>query len=145
TSGERMKAGDNHCPSNYGYASKVQVNNPDQIFEKFVKKHKNMFMVFCGHIPCDDIKLKEDVGDNGNVIMSFLIDAQGVLKTGGESLVSFMNFDELNQRITVNYVTTTSHKLYNIQNQFSYSFKGHTDILSSTYYDEDGNLLAQYK
>ena len=26
TSGERMVAGDNHCPSGYGYASKVQVN-----------------------------------------------------------------------------------------------------------------------
>ena len=141
TSGERMVAGDAHCPTNYGYASKVQVNNPDQIFDKFVRKHKNMFMVFCGHIPCDDIKLKEDVGDNGNVIMSFLIDAQGVLMTGGESMVSFMNFDELNQRISVNFVTTTSNRLYNIQNQFTYSFKGHTDILSSMYYDADGNLL----
>lgn len=143
TSGERMVAGDNHCPSGYGYAKNTQVNNPDQIFEKFVRKHKNMFMVFCGHIPCDDIKLKEDVGDNGNVIMSFLIDAQGVLMTGGESMLSFMNFDELNQRISVNYITTTSSKLYNIQNQFTYSFKGHTDILSSNYYDANGNLLEQ--
>lgn len=145
TSGERMVAGDNHCPSGYGWGSKIQVNNPDQIFDKFVRKHKNMFMVFCGHIPCDDIKLKEDVGDNGNVIMSFLIDAQGVLMTGGESLVSFMNFDELNQRISVNFVTTTSNRLYNIQNQFTYSFKGHTDILSSNYYDAEGNLLEAYK
>ena len=52
-----------------------------------------------------------------------------------------MNFDELNQRISVNFVTTTSNRLYNIQNQFTYSFKGHTDILSSMYYDADGNLL----
>jgi hypothetical protein len=77
--------------------------------------------------------------------MSFLIDAQGVLMTGGESLVSFMNFDELNQRISVNFVTTTSNRLYNIQNQFTYSFKGHTDILSSNYYDAEGNLLEAYK
>ena len=53
-----------------------------------------------------------------------------------------MNFDELNQRISVNFVTTTSNRLYNIQNQFTYSFKGHTDILSSMYYDADGNELT---
>lgn len=140
-SGERLKAGDPHCPTGYGFGSKVQVNNPTDIFDKFVKKHKNMFMVFGGHIPCDDIKIKEDVGDHGNIITSFLIDAQGVLMTGGESLVALMNFDELNQRISVNFTTTNSDKLYNIQNQFTYSFKGHTDILSSNYYDENGNLL----
>ena len=45
TSGERMVDGDKHCPSGYGFASKVQVNNPDQMFDKFVRKHKNMFMI----------------------------------------------------------------------------------------------------
>ena len=33
-----------------------------------------------------------------------------------------------------------TNKLYNVQNQFTYSFKGHTNILSSVYYDENGNL-----
>ena len=143
--GERMTIAKPHDPASYGWGSVIQVNNPDQMFDNFIKKHKNMFMVFCGHVPSDDIMVKEDVGENGNVITQFLIDAQGVMYSGAESLLAMLAFDELNQRVSVNMVSTITGKLYNIQNQFSYSFKGYTDILSTNYYDEDGNLKEEYK
>ena len=53
-------------------------------------------------------------------------------------------FDELNQEININYVSTITEELYNIQNQFTYSFKGNTKILSSLYYDENGELKDEY-
>lgn len=142
--GEVINASSPHRPSSYGFA-KGACNDPYQIFDKFIKKHSNMFMVFSGHVPSDDIFMKEAKGEHGNTIYQFLIDAQGIMMTGCESLVSLLTFDELNQKIYVNFESTTTRELYNVQNQFEFSFEGSTDILSSTYYDEDGNLKEQYK
>ena len=142
--GDIVKRGTLNCPSTYGFAKNVQVNSPEEMFDKFISRHKNIFMVFSGHVPSDDILMREDVGDYGNTIVSFLIDAQGVLGTGSESILSMIQFDELNQTFSVNFESTTIRKLYNVQNQFTYSFEGNTDILSSIYYDEDGNLKDEY-
>lgn len=142
--GEVIKKNGTHSPVTYGFAKYVQVNSPEEIFDKFISRHKNIFMVFSGHVPSDDILMREDTGDYGNTILSFLIDTQGVLSAGHDSFISMIQFDELNQTISVNLETATNRKLYNIQNQFTYSFEGNTDILSSIYYDEDGNLRDEY-
>lgn len=142
--GEVINGSSAHRPSSYGFA-KGACNDPYQIFDKFIKKHSNIFMVFSGHVCSDDIFMKEAKGENGNTIYQFLMDAQGIMMTGCESLVSMLTFDELNQKVYVNYESTTTRELYNIQNQFEFSFEGSTDILSSIYYDEDGNLKELYK
>lgn len=142
--GEYLNSAKPHSPTTYGWKDSVSLNNGDQIYEKFIKKHKNMFMVLCGHIPVDDITYREDVGENGNVIMSFLIDGQGLLNNAAsENLLALLNFDEKNQEIYVNYVSTITGKLFNKQNQFVQSFKGYTDILSTKYYDENGDLIEE--
>lgn len=133
-----------HRPSSYGFAA-GKCNDPVDIFDKFISKHSNIFMVFSGHVPSDDIFVNVAQGVHGNTIYQFLIDAQGIMMTGCESLVSLLTFDELNQKVYVNYESTTTRELYNIQNQFEFSFAGSTDILSSIYYDEDGNLKDEYK
>ena len=127
----------------YSFASNA-CNDPIEIYDKFIKKHKNMFMVISGHYPSDDVLLKESIGEHGNTIMQFLVDAQGIMMAGCESLVSMLTFDELNQKIYVNYESTTTRELFNIQNQYEVSFKGYTNILSSIYYDKDGNLKDEY-
>lgn len=143
--GEFLSSKKLHCPSAYPWNDVVETNNGDEMYDKFVKKHENIFMVLCGHIPTDDIILREDVGEKGNVIPTFLIDGQGLLQNWGcELLVSLFNFDELNQEININYVSTITEELYNIQNQFTYSFKGNTKILSSLYYDENGELKDEF-
>lgn len=143
--GEFLSKNKKHSPSRYAWNGFVELNDPDEMYEKFIKKHKNMFMVLCGHIPNDDIIYREDVGDYGNVIPSFLIDGQGILTNWGcDLMVSLFNFDELNQEIKINYASTISDELYNEQNQFTYSFKGNTEILSKTYY-ENGKLKGEYK
>ena len=139
---------DNNNPNSatkYGFANYVDTNSPIEVFEKFISQHENIFMVLSGHVPSDDILLKVSEGKKGNKIMQFLIDAQGALGGGAESLVSMMTFDEKNQTVSINYVNTMTNKLYNTQNQFTYSFKGHTKVLSNIYYDQNGNLKADYQ
>lgn len=143
--GEIIGRGKPHAASTYPWVNYVQINDPVEMYEKFISQHENIFMVLSGHVPSDDILVKESVGKHGNKIIQLLIDAQGVLASGSESILSMITFDELNQTIGINYVSTTNKKLYNVQNQFEYSFKGYTNILSSVYYDEEGNLKPEYR
>ena len=55
------------------YCLEKELGTPAEIYDKFIKKHANMFMVFSGHVGADDIFRKETIGDHGNKISSFLI------------------------------------------------------------------------
>ena len=134
---------DSSCATSYGWSSNpdITINNAIDVYNKFVKKHKNMFMTFSGHLTTDDIIYHESIGDNGNIIMDFLLNAQGLfLNDGLESLLGLFTFDEKEQKIYQDYYSTYSCKSLNIQNHRAYSFKGYTEILSSLYYDQNGNL-----
>lgn len=118
----------------YGFSKYVDVNSPQEMWDKWLKKYPNVFMTFCGHVISDDIQINQMVGDNGNVVSHFLVNGQGLLMNcGEESLVALLTFDEKNQVLYFNYYSTVQDKLYDFQNQFVYSFKGHTDILSDKY------------
>ena len=100
-------------------------------------------MTFCGHVISDDIMVEETVGDNGNVVANFLVNGQGIIMNDGlESLVALFNFDEANQLVYVNYLSTVQEKLYNFQNQFVYSFKGNTHLTSSLYGAESASYTV---
>lgn len=121
-------------PETYGFAKYVDVNCGAKIWDKWLKKYPNVFMTFCGHVVSDDIMVEETVGDNGNVVANFLVNGQGIIMNDGlESLVALFNFDEANQLVYINYLSTVHEKLYNFQNQFVYSFKGNTELVSSKY------------
>ena len=121
-------------PETYGFANYVDVNCGAKIWDKWLKKYPNVFMTFCGHVISDDIMVEETVGDNGNVVANFLINAQGLIMNDAlESLVALFNFDEENQLVYINYVSTVQDKLYNFQNQFVYDFKGNTTLTSTKY------------
>ena len=123
----------------YGFKNNVSVNSAVEVWDKWLRKYPNVFMTFCGHVISDDIKLKEQVGDHGNVVANFLVNAQGLIMNDGlESLVALFNFDEKNQLVYVNYVSTIQEKLYDFQNQFVYDFNGNTNILSSDYTYTEG-------
>lgn len=143
--GERLAGDKSSRATSYGFSLFNDIVDADDIFNKVIRKNRNVFMVFNGHVPYDDIVVRRDIGDYGNTITSMLIDAQGILAGGCASLIALLSFDELNQEVSVNYIDTMSGELFNIQNQFTYSFKGHTHLLSSKYYDNHGNLLEQYK
>jgi hypothetical protein len=115
------------------------------MWDKWLKKYPNVFMTISGHVFGDDILVREYVGENGNIVSSFLLNAQGILMNDGlELMLGLFSFDELNQNIYVNYYSTIQDKLYNFQNQFVYSFAGNTTLLSTEYYPaESNNTISQ--
>jgi len=119
----------------YGWINKgVEANSPEQIWEKFYSKVPNMFMIFSGHVFSDDIIVNERVGDHGNIVASIVVNAQCIIMNDGlENLLALLTFDEKNQIMYFNYYSTLQEKFYNLQNQFVYSFKGNTDLVSTQY------------
>lgn len=132
-----------YAPSDYGWSNNesITVNDPEDMWNKWLKKYSNIFMVICGHVSCDDVVLREYVGDNGNVVGCFLLNMQAVLLNEAlEGLVGLFSFDEKNMQCYINYVSSIQegdggqNKLYNYQNQYVWDFSQNTDIVSSKYY-----------
>jgi hypothetical protein len=73
-------------------------NDGERIWEKFVKKHENIFLVVCGHTwPNTYTKA---VGDNGNTVHEVLADYQGEPE-GGNGWLRLMKFVPDENRIVV--------------------------------------------
>ena len=111
------------------------------MWNKRLKKYPNIFMVVCGHVTCDDVVLREYVGDNGNVVGCFLLNMQAVLQNEAlEGLVGLFGFDERNMQCYINYASSIqrsnsgNNKLYNYQNQYVWDFSQNTNIVSKTYF-----------
>ena len=131
------------APSDYGWASNtaITINDPEDMWNKWLKKYPNIFMVVCGHVTCDDVVLREYVGDNGNVVGCFLLNMQAVLQNEAlEGLVGLFGFDERNMQCYINYASSIqrsnsgNNKLYNYQNQYVWDFSQNTNIVSKTYF-----------
>ena len=69
---------------------KIKGNNGEEIWEKLVKKHKNIFMVLCGHVTGEAVLTS--TGDHGNQVHQILSDYQH-LHNGGESWLRYMVFE----------------------------------------------------
>lgn len=121
--------------TSYGWTSKgVEANSGEDLWDKFLRKYPNIFMAFCGHVSSDDVLYAERVGDHGNVVTAFVINAQAIIMNDGlENLVSILTFDEERQIMYFNYYSTITEKFYNYQNQFAYSFNGNTPICAPNY------------
>ena len=73
----------------------LEGNNGEQMWQKFVRKHPNIFMVLCGHFGGE--ALLTSAGDHGNQVHQILSDYQG-RNNGGESWLRYMVFQpEANQ------------------------------------------------
>ena len=68
---------------------KLKGNNGEQMWQKFVRKHKNMFMVLCGHFSAEAVLTS--AGDHGNQVHQILSDYQA-MNNGGESWLRYMVF-----------------------------------------------------
>ncbi|MBQ8804411.1 MAG: metallophosphoesterase [Tyzzerella sp.] len=100
--GTTLDANEN-CPpiGNGGY------NNGDDIWEKLVSKYENIVLVMCGHDPSDNIVVSRDKGDNGNMVTSMLIDAQGVdSDMGSTGMLAMLYFSEDGKTVQVEYLST---------------------------------------
>ena len=64
-----------------------EVNNGEEMWEKLVKKHKNIFFVISGHIHCDRLSHLTSTGIHGNKVHQVLADYQHMENGGNGYLV----------------------------------------------------------
>lgn len=95
---------------------KIKGNAGEAIWQKLVSKHKNIFMVLCGHASGEALLTSK--GDHGNQVHQVLSDYQG-MHNGGESWLRYMVFEPTEDKIKV---YTYNPALKKFRNQASSRF-----------------------
>ena len=95
-------------------------NNGEQIWDKFISKHPNIFLVMSGHTPMEDIFLLQTEGNHGNVVNQMLIDPQWMdPQKGGVGMVCMLYFSADGSQMGVEWISTDTGKYYKESNQFT--------------------------
>ncbi len=94
-------------------------NNGDHMWDKFVRKHKNIWFVINGHDPFDMVVTAQEKGDAGNLVTQMLIDPQGTdANMKGACLVCILGFSEDGKKAFVRYWSADQKKYYLKNNQY---------------------------
>jgi len=83
----RVGEGDSWNPHNYG----CKGNDGDEIWDKFVRKHENIFLFLSGHILNDGLGRLTSTGDHGNDVHQVLANYQ-MKENGGNGWLRIMTF-----------------------------------------------------
>lgn len=112
-------AGSSQWPSRWG------PNDPETIWNRFIKKHKNIKLVICGHSPSAKVVRSTRTGDNGNVVTQLLIDHQDVDEAtdGGLGVVTMLCFSKDGKNVQVRTYSTIKEAYYMAENQFSFNME----------------------
>lgn len=97
------------------------MNNGDAIWDKFVSKHPNIFLVLCGHDPCDEVVTIQTEGVHGNVVTQMLIDPQSMDKSsryGSTGMVAMLYFSEDGSVMELEYYSTIREEYWKSSNQY---------------------------
>lgn len=93
----------------------------DHIWEKFVSRHENIFMVFCGHelgLDNDRIVRCDVYGEHGNIVHQFMTNPADI-EYGGAGLTALFTFRK-DGTVDVRYFCPTNGKYYNSASQFQF-------------------------
>ena len=94
-------------------------NNGKAMWEEFVSKHPNIFLLLCGHTAFEDVILYQSEGNHGNVVNQICIDAQWMdPQKNGVGMVCMLYFSEDGTQMEVEWLSTDTGKYYKEQNQF---------------------------
>jgi hypothetical protein len=99
-----VDAKDRWNPQKYGIMDFGHANTGKGIWEKFIKKHENIFLVVCGHIANDGAGQLISVGDKGNYVYQILSNYQHFVHgsvNGGNGFLRIMTFYPDEKRISV--------------------------------------------
>ena len=94
----RMGPGDRWSPHRYGPPDS---NDGEDIWEKLVRKHKNIFLVLSGHVCGDGTGTLTSQGDHGNIVHQLLADYQDATPNGGNGWLRILRFSPRNDKIHV--------------------------------------------
>ncbi len=102
------------------------LNCGDEMWEKMVKNHGNIFLVLSGHDHWDNIETVQMKGIHGNTVTQMLIDPQSVdTHTDGSGIVAMLYFSADGSKMWVEYISSTRELLgeensyYKANNQFT--------------------------
>ncbi len=94
-------------------------NNGQAIWEKFVSKHPNIFLVLSGHTPMEDIFVLESEGVHGNIVKQMLVDPQWMdPQKDGVGMVCMLYFTADGSQMEVEWISAETGKYYKEMNQF---------------------------
>lgn len=123
--------------SAYWYFSRqgIECNSSSDMWNRHLCKHRNLFMVLCGHSVTESVACKLLEGDNGNTVISLRLDPSYLIAgVGVDPVLGLMNFNESAHEVTLNYFSTQKGLLYNIQNQYRINFETYEIHTGSYYY-----------
>lgn len=105
-------------------------NNGEDIWNKLVRKHENIFLVMCGHVGTDNVVVSEQLGDNGNVVTQMLIDPQNYDVNDPAGMIAMLYFSADGKQINVEYYSAVKDKYFKASNQFTIDlrFDARTDM-----------------
>ncbi len=114
----RVGDGDRGNPKSYGCGG----NDADAIWEKFVSRHKNVFLVLGGHVLGDGLGRLSSVGKNGNTVHQLLANYQ-MQRDGGDGWLRILRFRPKENKILVRTYTPWRRKYASDeQNQFELDY-----------------------
>lgn len=118
----------------YAFRNYVECQSGKELYEGVVKRYKNVFMVLCGHCFTDDLIIRKDIGDNGNPILTLLVDLQccnygGKISWTINPIDAFllMKFNEAKKELYLRYYSPKYDSNWNIQNQLTVDFSDWQD------------------
>ena len=95
-------------------------NTGEDMWNKLISKHANIFMVISGHIDYCDIVSSKREGIHGNTVVELLIDPQALDSSGGAmGLVAMLYFSKDGSNFSLEYYSTIHNKYYSSKNQFT--------------------------
>lgn len=91
---------------------------PTSLYNQFISQYANIQLVLCGHMACDDIITRVDIGVNGNKITTIMNDPS-YAGDGGAGLVGLYRF-KADGTIKVEYYSPFKDAYYRDSNQFTF-------------------------
>ena len=102
---------------------KIIGNNPQQMWDKFISQHANIFMLFCGHHMGETVRTTK--GIHGNTVHQILVDYQnGYIGKGGNGYLRIMTFSPADGTIkNTSYSPTLDQYLTREKSEFTLMYK----------------------
>lgn len=108
--------------SNYITSSSGHGVTGQNIWDKLIKNHANIFMVLCGHETNDNdpgsMDFRQDVGDNGNTVYQYMVNSQDIDVQLGVTPLLMMRFSDGGNTIDFNYFSVNTGAAFKHANQF---------------------------
>jgi len=122
--------------SAYWYFSRsgTPATSSQTMWEKYLARYENVFMILCGHSAESRIQYKSLVGEKGNTVMTFMIDmSYTVGAKGHDSAISLITIDESTSTLWLNTFSAGKNRLFNVQNQMKINFKTYERSVGAYY------------